>query len=137
MACLAGLPLSTSHTFLIVDTDEESRLLFSRTLLRKFPDAGLLEARTLDSALDIVAAPAARPPSAIVVHRAFGAEGPEAVAQLRAKLPQVPIVMVSSTNREAEALSAGADDFILTAEWLRIGPVVSSLLKQAREGAEN
>lgn len=129
-------PLSTSHNFLIVDTDEESRLLLSRTLLRKFPDAGLLEARTLDSALDIATATASRPPSAVVVHRAFGADGPEAVTQLRAKLPQVPIVMVASTNREAEALSAGADEFILTAEWLRIGPLLAGLLK-GRGVAEN
>lgn len=116
-----------THSFLVVDADDDSRLLLGRTLTRKFPGARLLEARDLDTGLRLASGPSA---DAVIIHRATGIDGPAAVKQLRGQVGSIPIVMVSAVDREGDALAAGADAFILRDEWLRIGVVVAALLNR-------
>lgn len=98
--------------------------------MRRFPSAALIEAQTLDAALSMASR---HPPAAIIVHRTLDSDGRTVVAQLKKMLPAVPIIMVSAADRRAEALAAGASNFILRDEWLRIGVVVQEAITTAEK----
>lgn len=112
--------------FLVVDFHAESRFLLVKTLVRKFPDAVILEEDDAERAL--VQARTGQL-SAIITHRTFDMEGLELVRQFRAAT-KTCIVMVSGIDREAAALAAGADSFLPYDEWLRIGTHLEKHLLQ-------
>jgi DNA-binding NtrC family response regulator len=111
--------------FLVIDDNSDSRFLLAKTLLRKFPAAILHECESTAAALAVARA---RPLAAIISHRTSDTPGIELLGQLRALSPGVPIVMVSGIDRAGAARAAGADQFFLYDEWLRIGTVVQDLM---------
>lgn len=117
--------MPSPYTFLIVDDNPDSRFLLVKTLLRKFPQAGLEETQDGESA---VALARAKPLDAMVVHRAAEVDGLTLVKMLRQISPTVPIVMVSGLDRSRTAIEAGATTFLSYEEWLRIGTVVAELV---------
>lgn len=119
--------MSSLHQFLLIDLHMEGRDLMSRTLLRKFPGATILESDDADQALAMARV---LPLTAIVAHRTLNVSGAELVQQLRAANPTVPILMVSGINREDQARAAGANQFLSSDEWLRLGTVMETLLAQ-------
>lgn len=111
--------------FLIIDDNSDSRYLLVKTLLRKFPDAELLECESGSVALSLAQN---EKPAAIVAHRAEELNGPALVSELRKAHPVTPIVMVSGYDRSKEAAAAGATAFLNYNEWLRVGTLVRELL---------
>lgn len=114
-----------AFTFLVVDFHAESRFLLVKTLVRKFPDARIIEEDDAGRALKLARSSDL---SAIITHRTFEMEGIELVRQFRAANPRVPVVMVSGIDREEAALAAGANRFLPYDEWLRIGTLVEKLV---------
>jgi ActR/RegA family two-component response regulator len=117
---------------LFVDADEDSRVLLGRTLIRKFPHSVILDAPNLADALELAGKHEIH---AAVVHRAVEHDGATVVRALRDRLPSTVILMVSGFGREKEAQSAGADDFVMRDEWLRVGTVLQELLAKKRAQA--
>src|SRR3954464_10245013 len=95
--------------FLIIDDNPDSRFLLVKTLLRKFPNGILQECQNGDTATTIAASDKLH---AVVVHRTAEYDGVTLVSLLRRANAQVPIIMVSGINREAQALAAGANRFL-------------------------
>ncbi|HVU33215.1 MAG TPA: response regulator [Opitutaceae bacterium] len=124
----------SAHNFLVIDDNAESRFLLVKTLLRKFPSAIVQECQQLESALELAAQNTL---TAVVVHRVTEAGGLAIVPKLREANPTVPIVMVSGIDRRSPALAAGADEFLLYDEWLRIGTVVASLIAGPDTGSSS
>jgi DNA-binding NtrC family response regulator len=118
--------------FLIVDDNPDSRFLLSKTLMRKFPTAVLVECGDDGTA---VAVAGGEKLDAIVVHRSGERSGLEMLPDFRRLNPDVPIVMVSGIDRSVEAAKAGATYFLLYDEWLRIGTVVAGLLEFSKPGS--
>ena len=117
---------------LVVEEDNDRRFLLVKTLLRKFPGAAVHECRDAEQALGIARSDQL---AAIVTHRTAEMFGVDLVRAFRAINREVPIVMLSSIDREEAALEAGANAFLLYDEWLRIGTVVEGVL-QPRTTAE-
>jgi CheY-like chemotaxis protein len=112
-----------SRKFLVVDDNHDSRFLLTKTLLRKFPQSIVQECQDSEPAqtearngqLD-----------AIVAHRSADMDGLTLIRTLRQANPAVPIIMVSGIDRTAEALAAGATEFLNYDQWQRIGSVVAA-----------
>ena len=100
-----------------------------KCLLRKFPDAEILESEEGEHAIELARS---HDLAVIVTHRTREYFGTELVTQFRQANASVPIVMVSGIERTKPALAAGADRFMLYDEWLRIGTLVKDLLAEAR-----
>lgn len=111
--------------FLLIDADEDSRILLGRALLRRFPTCALLECASLEGALELVRG---RAPTAIVVHRADATDGATAVRRLRRAFPSLPILFVSAADRADEAREVGASRFLLRQDWEQTGEVLAQLL---------
>lgn len=111
--------------FLVIDDNPDSRFLLVKTLMRKFPNAVLLECQQSTPAINIARA---ETPTAVIIHRAEDIDGITLVRQLREANDIVPIVMVSGIDRAREALAAGATSFLHYDAWLRIGTLVSELI---------
>jgi DNA-binding NtrC family response regulator len=124
--------MSAAQKFLIIDDNADSRFLLTKTLIRKFPTALLIECADTGTAL--IAAENEKP-AAIVVHRTGETSGLDLIPLLRAANHRVPIVMVSGIDRTTEAMAAGATCFLNYDEWLRIGSVVAGLLTFANHAA--
>jgi CheY-like chemotaxis protein len=112
-----------SRKFLVVDDNHDSRFLLTKTLLRKFPQSIVQECQDSEPAqtearngqLD-----------AIVAHRSADMDGLTLIRTLRQANPAVPIIMVSGIDRTAEALAAGATEFLNYDQWQRIGSVIAA-----------
>lgn len=117
-----SLPLK----FLVIDDNADSRFLLVKTLLRKFPSAVIQECQEAGCAIESARHEGL---AAIVTHRSTEIPGLKLVPLLREANPLVPIIMVSGANRRVEAIAAGADEFLLYDEWLRIGTVVAGLIR--------
>lgn len=113
--------------FLLVDDSPDGRYLISKTLLRKFPRATIVECRTAETAF---AAIAREMPSLIVTHRTYEFTGIELLRELRQRAPGVLILMTSGIDRREHALEAGADAFYTYEEWLMVGSHVAQLLAE-------
>src|SRR3954471_4295394 len=70
--------------FLVIDEDNDSRFLLVKTLLRKFPGAGVTECRTADAALSLARTDKL---NAIVTHRTAEMTGVDLVRELRSINP--------------------------------------------------
>jgi CheY-like chemotaxis protein len=114
-----------NRKFLVIDDNHDSRFLLTKTLLRKFPqaivqecqDSQPAEAEARNGKLD-----------AIVAHRAADMDGLTLIRLLRQANAAIPIVMVSGIDRTADALAAGATEFLNYDQWQRIGSVVATRL---------
>ena len=114
-----------THTFLVIDSFEEMRLLVVRTVQRVFPGAVITEAHDFEEATRLMSGTAY---DAIIVHRAIGADAKTIIELIRRDDSAVPIIAVSSMDRTDEVLSAGATAFLNFEEWLRIGTLVAELI---------
>lgn len=117
--------MAAAQKFLIIDDNPDSRFLLTKTLMRKFPAALVIECADTGTAL---AAAETERPAAIVVHRTSETSGLELLPLLRHANRKAPIVMVSGIDRTTEAMEAGANYFLNYDEWLRIGSVVAGLM---------
>jgi DNA-binding NarL/FixJ family response regulator len=117
---------SAPYSFLVIDDNPDSRFLLVKTLVRKFPEACVLECQDGDGAVELARR---EDLAAIITHRATEIGGIDLLRQLRTVNSAVPIVMVSSIDRRAAAHQAGANAFLLYDEWLRIGTVVAALIR--------
>jgi CheY-like chemotaxis protein len=124
--------MSSAPHFLVIDSLPESRLLFVKTLLRKYPAATIHESADSTKALELARAFDLR---AIIANRTADVRGCELVRRLRDADPAVPIVLVSVSESEAEALAAGANAFLAYDEWLRLATVVDQLASSPRNSA--
>lgn len=111
--------------FLVVDDNPDGRFLVSKTLLRKFPRARVIECQTAETAFETLAQ---QTPSLIVTHRTFEFNGIDLLRELRQRAPSTPILMTSGIDQRASALSAGADAFYTYDQWPMIGNHVAQLL---------
>ncbi len=117
--------MTTHRNFLVVDADDDGRVLLVRTLLRIFPQAAIVECQDFQTAVNLVRV---NTYDAVVAHRAIGA-GPETLIRaIRQENSEVPILAVSGLDRTSEMLAAGATRFLNYDEWLRVGTIVSDLL---------
>jgi CheY-like chemotaxis protein len=124
--------MSSAPHFLVVDYLPESRSLFAKTLLRKYPAATIHQTTDSAKALELTRAFDLR---AIIAHRTTDLRGFELVRRLRDADPAVPIVMVSISEGEADARAAGANAFLSYDEWLRLAMVVDQLASRPRNSA--
>jgi CheY-like chemotaxis protein len=111
--------------FLVIDDNADGRFLVAKTLLRKFPQAVILECQTLAAAFDSLQR---QPLSAVIAHRALEAEGIHLVCELRKQDGDVPILMMSGIDRQKDALMAGANAFLTAQQWLLVGSTLETLL---------
>src|SRR3954469_22517062 len=105
--------LTSYPEFLIVDDHVDNRFLLTKTLIRKFPRALILECRDSVAALQAVKRPNL---TAVIVHRADDVDGLPLIEMLRNENRSVPILYVSTTRRE-EAFAAGASAFLNYDAW--------------------
>lgn len=119
--------MAAPRKFLVVDDNSEGRSLLSRTLLRKFPQAVVLECQDGGSANEIAGVEKL---DAIIAHRAGEMDGEHLVRALRATSNKTPIIMVSGMDRTDVAHAAGANQFLNYDEWLRLGTLVADMLRQ-------
>jgi CheY-like chemotaxis protein len=110
---------------LIIDDEPDNLLLLSKTLLRKFPNAVLVECRSAEAAVNILQTERVR---LVIAHRAHEASGAELIRTLRNANAEVPIIAVSQSGQKDQALAAGATRFHLFEEWLMIGNAAAALL---------
>ncbi len=122
------MPIAALYRFLVVDDNADSRMLLSKTLMRKYPEAVVLECQHGDTAVAIAQLERL---NAIVAHRTYDYDGETLIALLRRVNPRVPIIMVSGYDRSTRAISAGADAFLNYDAWLQIGTVVSEAMATA------
>jgi DNA-binding NtrC family response regulator len=114
--------------FLVIDENSDGRFLLSKTLLRAFPNAMVVECRSADTAFHVLQTEEV---AAILSHRTLEFDGAGLVRELRKLNAEVPIVMVSGFDREKLALEAGATRFFNYDQWPRIGIFVAELLAGA------
>ena len=115
--------------FLVVDDNPDNRFLVSKTLLRKFPNAAVVECQTLETATTFLKQVKV---DLVVAHRTPELGDRALIRELRSVHPTVPIIAISSIDRRAEVLAAGANRFHLSDEWLLIGNTAVELLQSDR-----
>jgi hypothetical protein len=122
--------MNAAPKFLVKANAEEERMLYTSTLLRKFPTARVLECdrttRALTAATD-------GPLDGAIVHFNGTPEAIELVQALRRTHPALPIIATSGVDRATKALAAGATRFVLAAEWLTLGSLMQEMLSPPRE----
>jgi response regulator RpfG family c-di-GMP phosphodiesterase len=111
--------------FLIIDDNPDNRFLLTKTLLRKYPAAALVECQSIGTAVRVLKNETI---DLIVAHRATEVGGAELVREVRRVNTTTPIIAVSGVNRCRETLAAGANRFQLLDEWLMVGHVAAQLL---------
>jgi CheY-like chemotaxis protein len=109
----------------VVDDHPEGRAFLAKILHSHFPRAEILECKNSEVALAELRSGRA---SVFLVHRADDADGLPLVELLRAASPTVPIVYVSSVDRNDAAMAAGATTFLLYDQSWLIGREVGDIL---------
>jgi DNA-binding response OmpR family regulator len=112
---------------LIIDDNSDHRLLLSKTLLRKFPHAVLVECRSAEAAVNILKSERV---TLVVAHRAHEVADAGLIRALRSADAVVPIIAVAGADQKGETLAAGATQFHDLDEWLMIGNAAAALLDQ-------
>jgi DNA-binding NtrC family response regulator len=119
---------ASSLNFLVIDENPDGRFLLSKSLLRTFPHAAVVECQSADTAFRELRS---RKIAAILAHRTFEYEGVNLVREIRKVNPSVPLIMTSGIDRREQALAAGATCFFNYDQWLTIGPFMADLLRAA------
>jgi hypothetical protein len=109
---------------------EEERMLYTSTLLRKFPTARVLESDRTTVALTFATE---GPLDGAIVHFNGTPEAIEFLQALRRTHPELPIIATSGVDRTSKALAAGATRFVLAAEWLTLGSLMQEMLHSLHE----
>jgi DNA-binding NtrC family response regulator len=128
MVSLNRALMAAAHRFVIVDSDIQTRVLLSRTLLRKHPDAQFEHCEDFEAAAEILKAITPDQSKAVVVaHATPQIQGRELITALRALHPSIPIVWVGDSAHSHSADAAGATRFLDRNAWLLIGEAVKGL----------
>jgi CheY-like chemotaxis protein len=112
---------------LVIDDNADGLCLLVRTLLRKFPESVVLECRDAAAAIETARGDDI---DIIIAHRTTEADCGELVRMLRTVKPDVPIVLVCSTDGSELARSVGATCFVHYDAWLTLGTVVEQLISE-------
>lgn len=113
------------YRFVVIDENADGRFLISKTLLRAFPHAAVIECESADTAFCVLRSELL---TAIIAHRTIEYDGAGLVRELRKMNATVPIIMTSGIDRETIALQAGATRFLNYDRWLTIGTCVAEIL---------
>lgn len=73
----------------------------------------------------------------VIAHRTTEVGGAELVREVRKRVPDVPMIAISSFDQRAETQAAGANRFCLTDEWLLIGSAAAELLHSTRSSVSD
>lgn len=113
-----------SPNIMLVDADHDSRFFLARLIYKTFPAATVLQASTLEAAIQLLTQNRI---DVAVTHRGRGADGAHVVRAIRKAMPSLEILMISSADRAKEAAAAGASRFVslgepdlISAELIRI-----------------
>jgi hypothetical protein len=97
------------------------RVLYARTIVRKFPAALVAEC-------DLAAVPrwsaGEAQFDAVVLHFNGTPEAHAAVAAIRRWPRALPVIGLSGVDRGPQAIAAGVTRFLLADQWLMLGPVL-------------
>ncbi|MBA4138140.1 MAG: hypothetical protein C0518_12560 [Opitutus sp.] len=121
-----------SRKILIAADQIDERVLYARTIMRKYPQSVVTEC-DLESVQRW--GPGQCHFDAAVIHFNGTPEAHAAVAAVRRWSRRVPIVALSGVNRGTEAIAAGVDRFILADQWLLLAPVLADWFEQAQRRA--
>lgn len=117
----------------IIDDNPDDRLLLVRRLRTAFPDA---EFREIRSAAEFEEALATAPPDVVLTdYRLFWATGLEVLEALKARLPYLPVLMVTDTGSEevaAQGMKQGLADYVLKQHPARLPVAIEEALAKAR-----
>jgi hypothetical protein len=120
--------------FVVVDDDIGGQAFLAKTLGRSFPQAEIIGCEESGKAMQELRAGQV---AVFLVHRAKDADGLLLVEMLRAASATVPIVHVSSIDRNDAALALGATTFLLLNQSEMIVPVVQDLLQPPSASASS
>ena len=115
----------TPRKFLVVGGSEDDRMLYSRTITRKFPDALVTRINT-ENAWTLLAHDTEF--AGAVVHFDRTPETAAIVKALRTAQHDMPIITLSGSPLGPEAKPAGSTAFLASGEWLNIGPLLQQHL---------
>lgn len=118
--------MATPRKILVVDDDDHSRFLLTKTLLRRFPQLVMLECIQCSSA---VTTATFEQLDLVVVHRAEDMGGLEVVRALRRVVPALPLLLISAID-QADAIAAGATRSLGAGERLQVALVASAILAE-------
>lgn len=117
---------TTAPRFVVVDDNPEGRTFLTKILRDHFPRGLIFECENSEVA---VAEVRAGKTSVFLVHRASDADGLPLVELLRAASQTIPIIYMSSVDRNDAALAAGATTFLLFDQSRMIAQVVGDILR--------
>lgn len=120
--------MPSRHHFLVVAESEDDRILYSRTLLRRFPNTPVTEVGVAAGLLLGAQAPHC---TGAVVNITGAGDALRLVSILRNVSPRMPIIAVCAVDRSIDAFAAGASRFLLSGEWLMLGPVMAEVIEIA------
>jgi hypothetical protein len=123
----------SSHHFLVVAESEDDRKLYSRTLLRRFPNTPVTE---VGVAAGLLLGPQAQHCTGAVVNITGAGDALRLVSILRTVSPRMPIIAVCTVDRSIDAFAVGASRFLLSAEWLMLGPVMAEVIEIANRNEQ-
>lgn len=108
------MPEEEQITVLIVDDNEDDRVLVRRALLKEFAGMRILEARSRDEILRVLGSE--QFDLVLTDYHLGWATGLNVLDMIKAKFPFVPVIMYTGTGSEevaVAAMKAGLDDYIL------------------------
>lgn len=120
--------LSPHHHFLVVAESDDDRKLYSRTLLRRFPRTPITE---VSVAAGLLLGAQAQHCTGAVVNITGAGNALRLISILRTVSPRIPIIAVCAVDRSIDAFAAGASRFLLSGEWLMLGPVMAEVIEIA------
>ncbi len=116
------LPVTDPRIFLVVDDEEDNRILAGYALRKAFPTVRVLGAATIDEALQLACE--AGPDGILTDHHLGAEEGSQFVRKLVAAGVNCPVVMVTSSSDpivHQRAYDAGAAHVFFGNDWNFIG----------------
>jgi DNA-binding response OmpR family regulator len=111
---------------LLIDSDTDNSDLLVHSMRRIFPGIELVQSR---DAVEAMSKLAVEEYDAVVVHRTDQISAVNLITTARKIAPTVVLIAVSGIDRSEAVLAAGADGFLNSHEWARIGPVIGHALE--------
>lgn len=120
--------MQSPHHFLVVAESADDRLRYTRTLLRKFPQAAITDSGIAGA---LLLATQAEHCNGAVVNITGAGNALRLVAALRGVNPRMPLIALCAVDRSVDAFAVGASRFLLNAEWLMIGTLMAEVIEIA------